>query len=376
MTKKKWANAVLVKETGTNTRSFYQSKAAINQEVKEEDILAYFVWIPRYIYKITSGWNSNTTGSISIQFTRGIDDTMSNTVTLDNVTTASASNNKWTNHPAFWWDNNNNNIRESSEELKGIWVAKFEASTTNVENGASVGDGWCLNDNDNTTSKNVIIKPGVVSWRCLTPDTAFLVSRNMESNSIFGWNSNSIDTHLLKNVEWGAVVYLASSSYGKESSIDKNENTNYYTGGGNALAYKSNTSQSSTGNIYGIYDLKGGAEEHVSAYLANESGAIEAFGLSIYEADGKYKDVYEADASDEQYANYVLSANKKGDAIYETSNYSLGNGYNAWFNDFTYMPNGNFPWIMRDASFAFVPAFADKFSTDGFRPALVVGVGF
>ena len=51
-TNKIWANVVLVKESGTQTRSYYQTN--YNVTVNEADILAYLVWIPRYRYTL---WN-------------------------------------------------------------------------------------------------------------------------------------------------------------------------------------------------------------------------------------------------------------------------------------------------------------------------------
>ena len=47
---KMWANAVLVDSTN---RSTYQS-AAVGTTINSEDILAHYVWIPRYKYKV---WN-------------------------------------------------------------------------------------------------------------------------------------------------------------------------------------------------------------------------------------------------------------------------------------------------------------------------------
>ena len=53
---KEWANVVLVNETategvtGSQPRSYYQSN--MNVKVNESDILAYYVWIPRYKYRI------------------------------------------------------------------------------------------------------------------------------------------------------------------------------------------------------------------------------------------------------------------------------------------------------------------------------------
>jgi hypothetical protein len=47
-TNKKWANVVVVTST---SRSTYQSAAA-NTPITASDILAYYVWIPRYSYKL------------------------------------------------------------------------------------------------------------------------------------------------------------------------------------------------------------------------------------------------------------------------------------------------------------------------------------
>ena len=45
-----WANAVLVKESGTQTRSYYSTNNGV--VVNQDDILAYYTYIPRYSYRI------------------------------------------------------------------------------------------------------------------------------------------------------------------------------------------------------------------------------------------------------------------------------------------------------------------------------------
>ena len=55
-----WANAVLVKEDGTQTRAYYKANPGI--EINQADILAYYVWIPRYKYQIWSTDNNNKNG--------------------------------------------------------------------------------------------------------------------------------------------------------------------------------------------------------------------------------------------------------------------------------------------------------------------------
>ena len=71
--KKEWANVVTVKENETKTRSYYQS-AEEGEAIAEEDILAMFVWIPRYAYNIASGYHTaaNGTGDIQIKFLEGV----------------------------------------------------------------------------------------------------------------------------------------------------------------------------------------------------------------------------------------------------------------------------------------------------------------
>ena len=60
---KRWANAVTVKATGTQTREYYQSEEAIGQEIAEEDMLGMYVWIPRYSYKIVRGYHTKNGGT-------------------------------------------------------------------------------------------------------------------------------------------------------------------------------------------------------------------------------------------------------------------------------------------------------------------------
>ena len=53
--KKQWANVVLV-----NNRANYLNTTGVT--VNKDDILAYYVWIPRYKYKV---WNYNADGTVS-----------------------------------------------------------------------------------------------------------------------------------------------------------------------------------------------------------------------------------------------------------------------------------------------------------------------
>jgi hypothetical protein len=317
-----------------------------------------WVWIPRYIYKISSGWHTSTAGTIGAQFSMETDDTRGGTVTLDTDTTSNASNNKWTNHPAFTF---------GTTQLTGIWVAKFEASK----------DG----------SSNAKFIPNITSWRSISANDIFTKTRSMETNSMYGWGTtgSGIDTHMMKNTEWGAATYLAKSTYGKSSEIALNNNSSCLTGYGNSSAYDTTQGAlaSTTGNIYGIYDMSGGSSEFTAAYVNNGSASLASYGNSLVTADSKYKDVYTKGSTDTNANNYALTINHKGDAMYETS----ANGSDsavAWYSDISYMPRVDSPFFLRSGyygdgasagAFYFYPSTGGVYVRHGFRAVVLVEAG-
>ncbi len=286
-------------------------------------------------------------------------------------------------------------------------MAKFEA--TAAEGVANLKN--CDSGSDNESSKTIKISPNVRSWRCITIGNSFTAIRKMESNSVYGWptasglkedgtytnDNNNIDAHLMKNSEWGAVAYLSKSQCGKNTEeIMRNNDRNYTTGcaansatqGGtdgcqNAYHTPNGVKASTTGNIYGIYDISGGSWEMISAYVDNGHDNLRNYGSSIIYAVSKYKDVYLKGSTDEQVNNYGLAINQKGDAVYETSN-NIGGSY-AWFNYDSYMPTAGGPWFIRGGhwanigtagAFSFGGTNGGVYSNDsGFRPVLVVNAG-
>jgi hypothetical protein len=222
----------------------------------------------------------------------------------------------------------------------------------------------------------------------------FTVSRNMETNNTYGWGTDGtgLDTHMMKNTEWGAVAYFSQSTYGKNSEIWVNPANDFTTGcAGDSVSSSSTTgclrtydtpngmSASTTGNTYGIYDISGGNGEYVAAYINNSHGNLFTYGNNITTADSKYKDVYTV-TSDNQVNNYNNASTKKGDAVYETSSsYTNSNGWNA---DYSCMPNYEQPWFQRGGeyghtthagAFYFSLYTGVAHSNMGFRPVLLVG---
>ena len=318
MTALKWDGAQWITITSPDVDTSwynYTNKEWANAKTEDGSM---WVWIPRYIYKISSLWHSSSTlgGTINVQFSQGINDNWNSKVVgeLNTNTDASASNNTWTNHPGFKFGNT---------ELTGIWVAKFTASGT-------------------TSALNIL--PGVTALRSTTISNAFSACRNMETNSRYGWNTSGtgIDTHLMKNVEWGAVSYLSKSCYGKDNTEVSTNTSSTVTGGGTLLLYVTYTGLSTTGNVHGIYDMPGNTYEYTAAYINSTTANLTNNGANLKNAPNEYKDVYTI-TTDSQVNNYNNAANKKGDAIYETS--SSHTGSNSWFSDFSTMPNGTSPFF-------------------------------
>ena len=277
-TDKQWANAVVLNSGVTKNAG---------DEVTEEDVALWYVWLPRYKYKKFS--KTPKEQEISVTFEKGT----STTGTGENAT-----------HPAFTFGNT---------ELTGFWVGKFEISTT---------DSAC---NSSATSANcdkvltMTIKPNVSSWRYATISNHFTSIQNATGT----YGINNADSHMLKNIEWGAVAYLKQSKYGLGTTdIAVNTNSNFYTGGGTSDAYKTNVAQSTTGNIYGVYDMSGGAVESV---MGNYNDIISMAGFSSMPA-AKY------------YDKYTSSTGKTGDATTETS---------GWYGDSTGFLDSSFTWYGR-----------------------------
>ena len=254
-------------------------------KINETEILeAYWVWIPRYEYVVPT---SATATEIEVKF-------ISKDQTIPDK--------DYIIHPAFTNEGNG-----GFGELDGIWVAKFEASSNSpsLNYGGNAG-----------TNLKVQIKPGVQSWRNIGISNIFIVCRKMTDDGGV-LESSKVDSHMMKNTEWGAVAILSQSQYGVFNPKSSNNgiiwnNPNGYdqakyikTGFAGASDNASNdwnstispediieynkidvaknmngTKASSTGTVYGIYDLASGSSEMVAGIMKNESGGLENLYLS------------------------------------------------------------------------------------------------
>ena len=102
-----------------------------------------FVWVPRYAYKITSGYHQSGTdttgGTIEIKFLKGTTNEFldgSGTAETDpsKITYTGDVQNEWLVHPTFTGVEENGGW---DTELEGIWVGKFETTGSYTEGDAS-----------------------------------------------------------------------------------------------------------------------------------------------------------------------------------------------------------------------------------------------
>ena len=321
---KYWANVVLSEAEWTTNGD--------KQVLDETKPYSMLVWIPRYAYQITSQYHQAGTGggNINIKFVDTNNQTKDKKETIGTAYPAYSTGSgmeQYVVHPAFTWGDTNG----TKTELAGIWVGKFETSNQNCTTAESSGQY-------NGTERKLMIKGNVTSWRLIEIDNIFSVciSINDTEDNIYGLETDSKeDPHLMKNTEWGAVAYLAqNATYGKGLEVSMNTNSSYLTGGGN---YKVNLGQSTNENITGIYDMSGGAWEHVAAYAVSGNGK----GASLVSAASRYKDVY----SSYDYNTATLPASHFGDALYETSASSKG-----WNSDSVNFPESKYPFLLRGSS--------------------------
>ena len=324
-TDKQWANAVVLNSGVTKN---------VGDEVTEEDVALWYVWIPRYKYTIFNGSNGSAAAQlINVTFENGTNRT--GTVTCSDNADGSETCSTITNgtstytHPAFKFGNT---------ELTGFWVGKFEVSGS---------------------TSTITVKPNVSSLRSQTVSSFFTAIQNVKTT----YGISNADSHMMKNMEWGAVAYLKQSKYGLGTTdIAINDNSSLYTGGGTSDAYKTNVAQSTTGNIYGVYDMSGGAYEYVMGNMKNSSNAFYSSNARFTTApDAKYYDSYKYDSS----SNKTHERGKLGDATKETLA-TFGNTSGGWYSDYTRFPYSSYPWFLRGGQYVYnIYAGVFYFSSNG-----------
>ena len=272
---KQWANAVTVQNPSKYTN------AATGTEVDNNDVLGYWVYIPRYAYevmrpnavdRVVDDDMAKEEGGFNIHFetvndtkkipaescnlgistadqmwangtpTSSAGPTNTNILAKDyrtgcgidrtypgNDATKSNGGTTWATHPAFTW---------GDTELNGLWVGKFE--TTGKVNAPTVKPNQHAN-----------ILEYIGEFSTMAKSIGVNDPNNTGGNTISGITQNShhlakATSHMLKNSEWGAVAYLSASKYG--AGVNGTQiNSAYPTNGKDADGDPSGTSQARYG---------------------------------------------------------------------------------------------------------------------------------
>ncbi len=358
---KEWANAVILVEN--------PSKEYVKGDViQESDIESYFVWIPRYRYQIFD--EGNYTTYIESKPTESIAKEIQIEFETNAVEASTGSTKgEWLTHPAF-----------TNFDVNGLWIGKYETGYK----GATTKEAAQVNAID---SSKIIIKPNVYSWRNSTVSNMFKTSYNYERN---------LDSHMIKNTEWGAVAYLSHSKYGINTEIRINNNSNYLTGysavdgtdqssypgtygadSSKTLPYNTETGYkaSTTGNITGIYDMSGGARDCVAGYITSSSDAsgFTSAELNIY---SKYLDLYPDNTIITSWHHGILgdATGEMGPFYYYADKDNNKRYHNNWYNDNSCFLDSTNPWLYRGGLYV-DGVLASQFYFNGYTGDTNTGVG-
>ena len=477
-------------EQGFQENSWYDyTKSEWANAVTEDG--SYWVWIPRYAYKITYNNPSDKSqgGKIDVKFLIGTtdeyytDDTKTTKATAKRATSADEEVDTTTDyyvHPAF---TNESSIGYANggwdKELTGIWVAKFEAGYASGNNNAPVkassveytqsentwveakeagtdvdsaqlARNWLdgIYGKKQTYIKYPVFQPITYSMNYISINDSYNISKVLtENENIYGLSRSTTDSHLMKNSEWGAVTYLTQSQYGskgteilanyinlKSGNRQRTEDIKAGTGVYSIYAVTGVTTgltsaktvditinninstagntdnngvytwnqekgqkSSTTLNMYGVFDMSGGAWERTSGYILNDNWNLKNYGsylgctnsnaistkyFTIYnhnvEKDNNGLESTSLNVNEASVANYESNLKRFGDAIIEIS--QNGIGLTGWNKQSSRFPGLEYPFIMRGGSFKedsgigklsfFYSKGVNNYST-GFRPVLV-----
>ena len=359
---KEWANAVTLVDSPSKE---YQE----NDIIPESDIESYFVWIPRYKYQIfdegnyTEGIQSKPETSIAKEIQIEFE-------SKDTKPSIGSKQGEWLTHPAF-----------TNFDVNGFWVGKYE---TGYE-GASSTEEAQVNVMD---SSKVIIKPNTYSWRGISVSNIFKTAYNY---------NRELDSHMMKNTEWGAVAYLSHSKYGINTEVRINNNSAYLTGyaatdetdqtsypgvsgttSDVTLPYNTPTGYkaSTTGNITGIYDMSGGARDCVAGYVPSSSDAS-GFTLADLNIYSKYLDLYPDNTTIKSWNNRILgdATGEMGPFYYYVDKDNNKRYHNNWYNDNSCFLDSNNPWFYRGGLYV-DGVLASQFYFNDYTGNTNTGIGF
>ena len=362
--------------------------------------------------------------------------------------------------------NNSAPVKASNVNYSQTTSYVYETESTTGSSTSLVARNWLdgIYGETETAIKYPTFQGTTYVMNYINNNDVFKISKALtDSGNIYGLSNISTDSHLMKNSEWGAVAYLSKSKYGKVTEITSNninlnsggnkrietkgktgvdsvyavtgctsnttdtanniviiEDLNKSTGdtgveGSNGTAYKWNqkTGQnaSTTGNIYGIYDMNGGIWKITANFISNGNAKLLTYGKELLDEtkvtytinedtktitpntgkNTKYVTIYPYKSPESSTINTASQNNLKnntkmyGDAIRETTSDNAGtsnsnwNG-SSWNGDYSIFPAYYKPFLLRGGNlwgksntgiFAFANYDGNSLYIEGFRAVLV-----
>ena len=410
-----------VKTTDTDAAWYdYDAKKWANAQTQDGSM---WVWIPRFAYKVNSSTKTfdvvflkDTTNTYLDNGTEKDAEKEGYIVhpAFKNESSTGYENGGWDKELTGIWvskfeagyaTSNGNSAPKKASSVNysqtSVWASGYE---TGGQDGSLPARNWIdgVYGNTKTSIKYPTFQGLAYSMNYTNHNDAFNISRALtESGNIYGLSSTATDSHLMKNSEWGAVAYLAQSKYGLNGTNIYINNANLRNSQTSAYAItgcagetedaaelgvkidnstkkpvstdntkkiytwtqKSGTKASTTGTIYGVYDMSGGTWERTAGLVNNENENLATYGQSLLNAlnngkSSKYVTVYPHNASVDKNganidtastANWKANTKIYGDGIRETS--TAGTGKTSWYTDYSYFPAVNSPFSGRGGTF-------------------------
>ncbi len=406
-----------VKTTDTDAAWYdYDAKKWANAQTQDGSM---WVWIPRFAYKVNSSTKTfdvvflkDTTNTYLDNGTEKDAEKEGYIVhpAFKNESSTGYENGGWDKELTGIWvskfeagyaTSNGNSAPKKASSVNysqtSVWASGYE---TGGQDGSLPARNWIdgVYGNTKTSIKYPTFQGLAYSMNYTNHNDAFNISRALtESGNIYGLSSTATDSHLMKNSEWGAVAYLAQSKYGLNGTNIYINNANLRNSQTSAYAItgcagetedaaelgvkidnstkkpvstdntkkiytwtqKSGTKASTTGTIYGVYDMSGGTWERTAGLVNNENENLATYGQSLLNAlnngkSSKYVTVYPHNASVDKNganidtastANWKANTKIYGDGIRETS--TAGTGKTSWYTDYSYFPAVHVPFSER-----------------------------
>ena len=345
----------------------------------QSDDGSMWVWIPRYEYYLDGTNKTITINFIPIETTwQSTGYTKDETTGL---TTTTKDGKTYILHPAFengdvtakGGKNNGFQNGEWDKELPGFWVAKYAAGYQYGQEGATVGtvqyspklkyttvnSSYPRNYYGTITANSTelsypVFKANTYAYNSISAGDAYLLSQEIDTAGMYGLSN--VDSHMVKNSEWGAVAYLTHSQCGvngnsttmnevtiNSKNLNNNIKVNNATDGNTAFIYAvtsygnsdgaNDVNASSTKNMTGVFDLNGCVWERVAGYYKGGAASTVAWHSAMASS---------STTASTKYLTLYTTNNKKGDATNETS---------GWNSDFSYFVSSGYPVFPRGGGY-------------------------